>query len=269
MKVSRSGFYTWQKRPQQASWTQEDELRLTMRTLHAESKGLYGVRKMQRALARHGWQINHKRVARLMRLEGLQSRRRRRFRATTQSNHMLPVAPNVLNRDFNASRPNQTWVSDITAVWTQEGWLYLAVVIDLFSRRVIGWAMMTRMTRDLVIAAVEQALHTRQVKGVQGDLIFHSDQGSQFASSDVVELIELSGITQSMSRRGDCYDNAVAESFFASYKLECVPKEGFTTQAQAKDETFEWIEIFYNRKRLHSTLGYITPVEAEARVGVA
>lgn len=269
MNVSRSGFYAWQQRPDPSGWTQEDELRLTMRTLHAESKGLYGVRKMQRALVRQGWRVNHKRVARLMRSEGLQSRRRRRFRVTTQSNHMLPVAPNVLNRDFNPSKPNQIWVSDITAVWTQEGWLYLAVVIDLFSRRVIGWAMMTRMTRDLVIAAVEQALHTRQVKSIQGDLIFHSDQGSQFASSDVVELIELSGIIQSMSRRGDCYDNAVAESFFASYKLECVPKEGFTTQQQAKDETFEWIEIFYNRKRLHSTLGYITPVEAEARVGVA
>jgi transposase InsO family protein len=210
--------------------------------------------------------VNHKRVARLMCENGLKSRRVRRRRVTTQSNHGLPVAPNVLSREFSAERPNQKWVSDITYVPTDEGWLYLAVVLDLFSRRVVGWSLQEHMTRELVMAAFQQAARAR---GLAAGLLFHSDRGGQYASDDFVDLIGVFEVTQSMSRAAEVYDNAVMESFFASYKLECVPDKGFATRRQARSETFEFIEVFYNRQRLHSTLGYLTPAEAEQAVGVS
>lgn len=221
------------------------------------------MRKVRHALARLGKPASHKRVARLMRQNGLKSRRIRRFKTTTHSNHRLPVAPNVLNREFAADQPNTKWVSDITFVPTREGWLYLAVVIDLFSRCVVGWAIGERMTRALVIAAFEMAAQSRDIAA---GLLFHSDQGSQFASDDFVDLIGMFEITQSMSRKAECYDNAVAESFFANYKTECLPDSGsgcFDTRTQATTETFDYIEVFYNRQRLHSTLNYATPVEHE------
>ena len=274
MNVSVSGFHAWRQRNRSmgsmggmnGSRAHENEaLLVEMRAIHAETKQCYGSRKMTKALERMGRFVNHKRVERLMQQNGLVSRRykRKRFKQTTDSNHGLPIAPNVLNRAFSAERPNIKWVSDITYVPTREGWLYLAVVLDLFSRRVVGWAIRERMTRALVIAAFEMAAQSRII---DPGLLFHSDQGSQFASDDFVDLIGVFDITQSMSRAADCWDNAVAESFFASYKAECLPQDslGFDTRSQAKSETFEYIEVFYNRKRLHATLGYLTPAEVEA-----
>jgi transposase InsO family protein len=213
--------------------------------------------------------VNHKRVARLMRKNGLKSRRMKHRRFTTNSKHGWPVAPNLLNREFTAEQPNTKWVSDITYVPTHEGWMYLAVVLDLFARRVVGWTMQERMTRALIMASFEQAAQARGLAARATELLFHSDRGGQYASDDFVDLIGVFEVTQSMSRAADVYDNAVMESFFASYKLECVPAQGFETRQQAKRETFEYIEVFYNRQRLHSTLGYLTPAEAERAVGVS
>lgn len=277
LDVSPSGYYAWQCRHAHlavasARARANDALLVEIRAIHTQTKGRYGSRKMQHALGRVGIHVNHKRVARLMRQNGLKSCRVKRYKVTTKSNHGLPVAPNVLGREFTAEQPNTKWVSDITYVPTREGWMYLAVVLDLFSRRVVGWAMDERMTRQLVMTAFEAAAQSRDIAVGLGDgdaaLLFHSDRGGQYASDDFTDLIGVFDITQSMSRRADCWDNAVAESFWASYKGECVPEDGFDTRAQAKSETFEYIEVFYNRQRLHSTLGYLTPAEVEANLGV-
>jgi putative transposase len=265
LAVSPSGYYAWRGRPQSARARADDALSVEIRAIYAESKRRYGSRKVQAKLRRHR-RINHKRVARLMRQNGLKSRRMKRRKVTTNSKHGLPVAPNLLNREFTAERPNTKWVSDITFVPTHEGWLYLAVVLDLFARRVVGWTLQECMTRELVMAAFELAA---QARGLAAGLLFHSDRGGQYASDDFVDLIGVFAVTQSMSRAADVYDNAVMESFFASYKTECVPEGGFATRAQARSETFEYIEVFYNRQRLHSTLDYLTPVEAEQAVGGA
>jgi len=265
LQVSPSGYYAWRVRPASARARANDALEVEIRAIHAESKQRYGSRKVHAKLRRQR-QVNHKRVARLMRKNGLKSKRVKRHKFTTNSKHGLPVAPNLLNREFTADEPNTKWVSDITFVPTREGWLYLAVVLDLFARRVVGWSIQERMTRELVMAAFEVAAKAR---GIAVGLLFHSDRGSQYASDDFVDLIGVFEVTQSMSRAGEVYDNAVMESFFASYKTECVPADGFETRAQAKSETFEYIEVFYNRQRLHSTLSYLTPVEAEQAVGVS
>lgn len=278
LDVSASGYYAWRRRRAQPSGTRSSAneiLLVEIRALHAETKQRSGSRQIQQALKRLGKRVNHKRVARLMRHEGLVSSRfkRKRFKVTTNSNHSQPVAPNLLNREFAADRPNAKWVSDITYVPTQEGWLYLAVVLDLFSRRIIGWTMADRMTRHLVMDAFHRATQSRNLTVDQTDttLLFHSDRGVQYASEDFTDLIGTFDLTQSMSRRANCWDNAVAESFWANYKGECIPDHplGFDTRAQAKSETFEYIEVFYNRQRLHSTLGYLTPVEFEARAAVS
>ena len=213
---------------------------------------------MRYELMRLGWRVNHKRVARLMRENGLRSRRAKQRRITTNSNHSLTVAPNCLNREFTATRPNTKWVGDITSVLTGEGWMYLAVVMDLWSRRVVGWEMRSDLSRELVMAAFE---HAARMRNPEAGLIFHSDRGSQYASNDFVNLLRAFKAVQSMSRPGDVYDNAAMESFFASYKLECVPNKGFATRQQARQETFEYIDAFYNRQRLHAALGYLTPAD--------
>jgi putative transposase len=267
LEASSSGYYAWRKRPASARERANAALEVEIRAIHAESKQRYGSRKVHARLRRQR-RVNRKRVARLMRKNGLKSRRVKHRRFTTNSKHGLPVAPNLLNREFTAEQPNTKWVSDITYVSTHEGWLYLAVVLDLFARRVVGWAMQERMTRELVMAAFELAA---QARGIAAGLLFHSDRGGQYASDDFVDLIGVFAVTQSMSRAKEVYDNAVMESFFASYKTECVPADGFETRQQAKSETFdaERIEVFYNRQRLHSTLGYLTPAEAEQAVGVS
>ena len=267
LEVSPSGYYAWRERPASPRERANDAIEVEIRAIHAESKQRYGSRKVYAKLRRHR-RVNHKRVARLMRKNGLKSKRVKHRRYTTHSKHGLPVAPNLLNREFTAQQPNTKWVSDITYVPTHEGWMYLAVVLDLFARRVVGWAMQERMTRALVMAAFELAA---QARGIASGLLFHSDRGGQYASDDFVDLIGVFEVTQSMSRAAEVYDNAVMETLrvFASYKLECVSANGFYTRQQAKSETFEYIEVFYTRQRLHSTLDYLTPAEAEQAVGVS
>lgn len=231
-----------------------------IKTIHKESNGEYGSPKIHGELRRRGTRCGRKRVARLMRKDGLKAKTIRKFKATTNSNHNLPVAENLLDRDFQPSEPNKAWAADITYIWTNEGWLYLAVVIDLYSRAVVGWSMSERMTRSLVMDAFTLAVKRRNpARG----LVHHSDRGSQYASGDFQKLLEKYGAICSMSRKGNCWDNAPAESFFAVLKRGLIFHNQYQTRAQARQSIFEYIERFYNRKRIHSSLGYRTPFEVD------
>src|SRR2546426_261567 len=222
-----------------------------------------GPRRLRAAeLADRGCRTSRKRVARLMRGRGLAARRRRRFRVTTHSRHPFPIAPNVLARQFQRAAPDQAWVTDITYIPTGEGWLYLAVIVDLCSRFAVGWAMSARVTDDLTLAALGMALARRRPSP---GLVHHSDRGSQYASGDYQRLLAQHGIVCSMSRRGDCWDNAVAESFFATVKVELVHDAAWATRAAARTELFEYLELFYNGQRRHSALGYLSPRAFERR----
>src|SRR3972149_495954 len=227
------------------------------RATPAERRQRYGGPRVHAELRDRGQRVGSKRVARLMRQHGLCARRRRRFRLTTDSNHPLAVAPNVLARHFTVPAPDTAWVTDITYLWTQEGWLYLAVILDLLSRFVVGWAMSARITRHLTLEALTMALSRRRPP--QG-VLHHSDRGSQYASDDYQDLLAAHGIVGSMSRRGNCWDNAVAESFFATLKVELVHDVTWATRAVATDEIFEYMEKFYNGWRRHSSLGYLSPL---------
>jgi len=217
---------------------------------------------MHRELRARNETVGRHRVARLMKQNGLQARIRRKYRVTTQSDHRRPVAPDRLQRNFAPHGPNQAWVADITYIATRQGWLYLAVLLDLFSRRVVGWSLRERLSRQLVMEALEMGLARRQPRGV---LIHHSDRGSQYASGEFRQQMAAHKILASMSRKGNCWDNAVAESFFGSLKTELETQGIFPTRDRARREIFEYIEIFYNRFRRHSTLGYISPREFEQR----
>lgn len=260
LHVSTSGYYAWRRRPP-GSTTVRDELLLEIKAIHAESKGRYGSPRIHRKLRSRGRRCSQKRVARLMREHGLRGRRRRRFKATTDSKHALPVAENVLARQFETRVPNARWSADITYIWTRQGWLYLAVVMDLFSRRIVGYAMEETMERSLVLSALEMALRARQPPP---GLLHHSDRGSQYASLDYQARLQQAGCACSMSRRGNCWDNAPVESFFSSLKMELVHGRRYETRLQARLEIFEFIEVWYNRQRLHSSLGYRSPAEYEA-----
>jgi putative transposase len=258
--VSRSGFYAWSRRPASARQEEDQQLAAEVAQAHRDSRGVYGSPRVHAQLQAQGRRVSRKRVARLMGQQKLAARRRPRRVCTTDSRHGLPVAPNVLNRDFSPQSPNRTWATDITYVWTAEGWLYLAVVMDLFSRKVVGWAMGEHIDRHLVLCGLEMALQGRQPpKG----LIHHSDRGSQYASADYQQALASRGIECSMSRKGNCWDNAVVESFFSSLKQELVYRTDFATRQQARSALFEYIEVFYNRQRRHSTLGYLSPVDFE------
>jgi len=260
LQVSRSGFYAWSKRPESARARSDRALVVDIKAAHRVSRGNYGSPRVYRELVAQGHTVGRDRVARLMRENGLRGKRRRRFRITTQSNHHHPVAPNVLERQFAVQRPNVAWVGDITYVWTLEGWLYLTVILDLYSRRVVGWAMGERIDQALTLRALDMALTARvPVPG----LIHHSDRGSQYAANDYRKRLLARGITCSMSRKGNCWDNAVAESFFATLKVEFIHETIFHTRAQASAEIFEYIEVFYNRVRRHSFLDYLSPQEFE------
>jgi len=260
LEVSTSGFYAWGRRPLAERHQSNRQLGVDVAAIFTEKRGCYGSPRIHRELRTRGCHTGRKRVARLMVEQGLKARHRRRFRTTTDSRHGLPVAPNVLDRKFTADKPNVAWVTDITYIWTQEGWLYLAVILDLFSRRVVGWSMSEQITRQLAIDALTMGLSLRQP---HRDLLHHSDRGSQYASGDYRELLERHGIVCSMSRKGNCWDNAVAESFFATLKTELVYKSNWATRSQARAAIFEYLEIFYNRCRLHSSLGYLTPIAFE------
>jgi transposase InsO family protein len=258
--VSRAGFYAWRGRSPAARAGADQRLAVEVAAIHAESRRRYGSPRVHRELRTRGQHIGRKRVARLMRAQGLRARAPRRFRTTTDSQHTLPIAPNVLARRFTASAPNTVWVTDITYLWTLEGWLYLGVILDLFSRRVVGWAMSDRITRQLTLDALTMALTHRQPAH---GLLHHSDRGSQYASHDYRRLLAAHGIVCSMSRRGDCWDNAVAESFFSTLKLELVYESAWQTRADARADVFQYVEVFYNGQRLHSSLGYLSPVAFE------
>jgi putative transposase len=261
LSVSRSGYYVWLKKPVSKRQQANTKLREKIRTVHRDSGESYGSPRVYQALKEQGEPCSENRVARLMREDGLQAKTKRRYKATTDSKHNLPVAPNLLNRDFSPEEPNQVYAGDITYIWTTEGWLYLAVVIDLFSRSVVGWAMDKRMTRQLVMDALTMAVQRRRPPA---GVIFHSDRGSQYASADFQKLLAKHGIRCSMSRKGDCWDNAPVESFFGSLKQELIFHRKYSTRFHARQSIFEYIERFYNRCRLHSTLGYKSPADYEA-----
>jgi putative transposase len=262
LKVSRSGYYAWrQRRPAQHRST-DQRLSLEVAAIHAESCGRYGSPRVHAELRERGQHLGRKRVARLMQAAGLRARAPRRFRCTTDSRHGMAITQNLLARQFAVSAPNASWASDITYLWTLEGWLYLGVILDLFSRRVVGWALSERLERTLALDALRMALRER--RPARG-LLHHSDRGSQYASQEYQQLLAQHGILGSMSRSGNCWDNAVAESFFATLKLELVYRCRWRTRAEARSDVFEYLELFYNRQRRHSTLGYLCPVEFERR----
>jgi transposase InsO family protein len=262
LDVSRSGFYAWTERVPSARSLEDEKLRVHVAAAYELGRGAYGAPRIHRELRAAGFRVSRKRVARLMGELGLQSRRKRRFKATTDSNHSLPVADNVLDRKFEVDAPNIAWATDITYVWTSEGWLYLAAILDLFSRRVVGFAMSDRIDRALTLEALAVAVG-RRVPNV--GLVHHSDRGSQYASNDYQAALDDLGIVCSMSRKGNCWDNAVAESFFATLKTELVYQRRFATRREAREAIFEFIEVFYNRQRRHSSLGYLSPMDYEMK----
>ena len=260
--VSRSGYYAWRSRQPSAAEVRREELTEEITTIHAEVKGRYGSPRIHAELAARGHECCVNLVAKLMRQAGIAAKTKRKFCQTTDSNHALPVAENVLDREFEPEEPNESWCADITYIPTRAGWLYLAVVEDLFSRMVVGWSMAETMTSRLVVDALEMALARRlDLKG--SSLVAHSDRGSQYASEHYQRRLRDERITCSMSRRGDCWDNAPLESFFASLKKELVHHENYATREQARASIFEYIEAFYNRVRRHSALGYVAPAEYE------
>jgi putative transposase len=245
LKVTRSGYYAWCKR-KTSPRTQENEiLSDQIQQIHQASRQSYGSPRIHAALVAKGFQVGRNRVVRLMAKLGIGARSKRKFKATTDSEHDSPIAKNVLGRDFTTTEPDRAWVADMTYVWTTEGWLYLAVIIDLFSRRVVGWSMADHMRTELVLTALEAALGQR-VPSPTG-LVFHSDRGSQYASADYQAALLKADITGSMSRRANCWDNAVAESFFGTLKIELIYPRIFSTKAIARTVIAEWIEVFYNR----------------------
>jgi putative transposase len=260
LAVSTAGYYAWRHRPVSHRRQRRDQLTAQIRTVHTEVKARYGSPRMHAELVARGHGCCVNTVARLMRQAGIAAKTHRKFRHTTDSNHGRPVAANVLDRQFTPEVPNEAWVSDITFIPTREGWLYLAVVEDLYSRMVVGWAMAARMTSRLVVDALGMAVQRRLP---DAELLAHSDRGSQYASDHYQRLLATHGITCSMSRRADCWDNAPMESFFASLKKELVHHENYQTREEAQASIFEYIEVFYNRQRRHSTLGYQSPAEYE------
>lgn len=262
--VSRSGFYAWRKRPASERERRDQRLRLEIRAIHRESRQTYGSPRVHAELRARALCCGLGRVERLMRDDGLRARERRRFRRTTNSNHSRRIAPNVLERRFSVEEMNEldrVWVGDITYIPTREGWLYLAVLLDLASRSVVGWAMKATMERSLVLDALRMALLRRRPSG---GLLHHSDRGVQYASADYQALLAGHDITCSMSRKGDCWDNAVAESFFATLEWELIQEADWHTREEAGRAIFEYIELWYNRRRKHSTLGYRSPAEYES-----
>jgi transposase InsO family protein len=261
--VSRSGYYRWTGRRESERDRSNRDLVERIAGIQKKAKYRYGSPRVTEELRRGGLSVGHNRVARLMREHGLQARSKRRYRCTTKAAERREAAPNVLNQQFEVATRDTVWASDITYIATGEGWLYLAVVLDLSSRRVVGWSMSSRLTTDLVLRAFLMAvLNRRPPEG----LIFHSDRGSQYTSRRFVRALARRGMIQSMSRGGNCWDNAPCESFFSSLKIELMDGKAFESRAAAQAAIFEYMEVFYNRERLHSTLGYMTPVEYEEAI---
>lgn len=256
--VTRSGYYAWDNRPKSKRAIENEAITEQIKDIHKKKHETYGSRKMTAEIRRGGKVVNHKRVERLMKEAGIRSKIAKKFKATTDSRYSLPVAKNLLNREFTAEKPNQKMVSDITYLWTDEGWLYIAGVMDLCGQKMVGLSMSNRMTKDLVINALESAwLHGRRPSGV----LIHSDRGSQYCSNDYQALLKRYGFICSMSRKGNCWDNAPMETFWGKMKYEWLYGRRFRTRDEARAAVFEYVQIFYNRNRLHESNGYLTPDE--------
>jgi transposase InsO family protein len=260
LKVTHSAYYHHLKKPKS---DKEERLIVEVRAIHKKSNMAYGSRRISKQLQMNDYKIGRYKARSLMRKAGIECRQRRRYKITTNSDARLPVAENILNRAFMVARPNQVWLADITYVWTQEGWLYLAAVLDACSRRVVGWSLTNHMRVSLITDALTMALGRRKPSN---DLMHHSDRGSQYASLDYQELLKSKGITVSMSRKGNCWDNAVMERFFGSLKSERIYGKKYMTREQAKADIIDYIEMFYNSHRLHSTLGYVSPMHYEREI---
>lgn len=258
LSVSASGFFSWRRGGKGTKRLTDAQLLTLIKALHAEIKGAYGWPRIWQELKARGIPAGKERIRKLMQAHGIRGRHKRRYKATTDSKHAFPVGPNLLNRQFRPDRPDQAWVTDITYVPTREGWLYLAVVMDLHTRMIVGWSMSGRMARDLVINALRMAWFRRKPKA---GLLHHSDRGSQYASHDYQAVLKRYGMTASMSRKGNCWDNAAMESFFNSLKNERVHHARYQTREEARQDIFDYIEGFYNRRRRHSTLGYVSPAQ--------
>jgi putative transposase len=260
LEVSTAGYYAWRQRPVSPNQQRRDSLLVEIRAVHVEFKRRYGSPRIHAELVARGRSCCVNTVAKLMHDNDIRAKTARKFRHTTDSNHDLPVADNLLDRQFDPASPNESWVADITSIATREGWLYLAAVEDLYSRMVVGWSMAEHMESRLVVDALEMAVQRRLP---DEELLAHSDRGSQYASEHYQNLLARHGIECSMSRRGDCWDNAPMESFFTSLKKELVHDADFATRAEARTAVFEYIEVFYNVQRRHSSLGYVSPLEYE------
>ncbi len=258
--VSRSGYYAWRTREPSPRAQEDEQLVQQIQQVHQQSRETYGSPRVLDDLKEQGFEVGRRRVARLMKENGITGTPPKPFKRTTDSKHDLAVADNVVNREFTVEAPDTVWATDITYVRTWEGWMYLAVVIDLFSRRVIGWSMATHMRTDLVMDALTAALG-RRLPAL--NMIHHSDRGSQYASHDYREALRNNGIVCSMSRKGNCWDNAVVESFFATLKKDLIHRRPWPTVRQAREAIAEYIEVFYNRRRKHTTLGYVSPADFE------
>jgi transposase InsO family protein len=264
LDVTRSGYYAWKDRPVSARQQRRDGLIEQIRRVYDHSRGTYGSPRITADLKEADVKVSENTVARYMHEDGLFVQPRRAFvPQTTDSDHEHPIAPNLLEQDFEATTPNQKWVCDLTYIPTDEGWLYLSVVLDLFSRKVVGWSMTDHLRSEGVAEALEMAVKRRKPRE---DLLHHSDRGVQYACEDYRSLLAEHGITASMSRTGNCYDNAVAESFFGTLKCELVHRQRYRTRAQARSSVFQWIECWYNRRRRHSSLGHLSPEAFEAQI---
>ena len=264
LEVSLSGYHEHFVRrasSAQRRHLSDDALLVHIKAIHAETRAAYGWPRTWKTLLGRGIRVGKERVQKLMKLHGIRAKGKRRFKVTTDSNHDLPISPNVLNRAFTVAAPDKVWVGDITYIATDEGWLFLAVAIDLFSRQVVGWSLRENMTRDIVMDALRMAWFRRH-PGKPSGLIFHSDRGSQYASDDFRRLLKEYDITRSMSRRGNCWDNACSETLFGSLKVERLHGQRFETRRQAKDEVIAWL-TWYNSTRMHSTLDYVSPMQFE------
>lgn len=259
-QVSRSGYYEWSKGKESERNKRRKALEKHVRRIFLESRRLYGSPKIAQALKQQGIQASEKTVARIMKELGLKSRTVKKYKATTNSKHNLPVHDNVLNQQFAVQAPNQVWVADITYIPTGEGWLYLASIMDLYSRKIVGWHLDERMTKSLVLEALDQAYRRQRP---QSEILHHSDRGSQYASHEYQDRLKTYRMKGSMSRKGNCYDNACIESFHSVFKKELIYLEKFKTRKEAKKRIFEYIECFYNGTRIHSSIGYFTPNQYE------
>jgi len=256
LMVSHSGYANWKRGGQSQKLVSDVQLLALIRSIHAEYKGAYGWPRMVSELKERGIPVGKERVRLLMKQHGIKARHKRKYRATTNSKHDLPVAPNRLEQDFTTQRCEQVWTADITYIPTSEGWLYLAIVLDLHTRMIVGWSMDSRMTRELVLSALRMAYYRRKP---EAGVIHHSDRGCQYCSTDYQALLKEYGMLASMSRKGNCWDNAPTESFFNSLKNERTHHARYVTRNEARRDTFEYIEMFYNRRRRHSALKYLSP----------